>query len=217
MWRMQRVILALFFLSVALRPVQLNAAMTGGDFEIYADSFSVITANEVTSTSFGLSGSSGGLVMASSTGGTFELRGGFEAEEIGILTASVSASSVTLQALATGAVSTSSLVLTVSTDSETGYTAAVSEDGNLRSGSNDIDDVTDGTVTAGSEEYGIRTTGNDGLLASDAAISGSVSVAAASGSVTNSSTTIQFRASMSSGTSSGSYSHSVVFTVTVNP
>lgn len=50
-------------------------------------------------------------------------------------------------------------------DVDNGYTVFVIDDGNLRSGVNDIDDVTDGSVTVGSEEYGGR--------ASDATLTGS--------------------------------------------
>ncbi len=53
----------------------------------------------------------------------------------------------------------------VTIDVDNGYTVSVLEDGNLRQGANDIDDVTDGSVTVGSEEYGGR--------ASDATLSGS--------------------------------------------
>ncbi len=44
----------------------------------------------------------------------------------------------------------------ITEDSDNGYTVQVAEDGNLRSGSDDVNDVSDGSVTAGSEEYGAR-------------------------------------------------------------
>lgn len=44
----------------------------------------------------------------------------------------------------------------VTADVDDGYTIQVFEDGNLRVGDNDINDVTDGTVTVGTEEYGGR-------------------------------------------------------------
>jgi len=43
---------------------------------------------------------------------------------------------------------------TISTNAANGYVAQIQDDGNLRSGSNDINDVSDGTVNAGVEEYG---------------------------------------------------------------
>jgi hypothetical protein len=215
---MDKVILFLYSLFFIFPGVTF-AAMTSTDYEIYSDSFSVGGASEVTGTTYNLSGLSGELAISTSTDavGTYVLRGGFEASEKGILSASLDNLTIALGTLSASAVSTASTTLTVSTDSETGYSASITEDGNLRSGLNDIDDVGDGAVTAGSEEYGVRTSGSDGLLASDTAISGQLSFASAGGAVTNRQTTIVFRASMSALTASGSYTHAGTVTVTVNP
>ncbi len=52
----------------------------------------------------------------------------------------------------------------VSTDVTNGYVVQIQEDGDLRNGSEAIDDVSDGSVTSGSEEYGGRS--SDTSLAS---------------------------------------------------
>jgi hypothetical protein len=195
----------------------LSAAMTGGSFTIFADTFSFTGPVSTTGDTFVLTGTGGEVGATSTSGGSFVLNGGFQAMDQGILSYSVSPSSVSLSSITNTSVSSADTVITVSADSDSGYSVVATEDGNLRSGSDDMNDVTDGSVTAGSEEYGIRTSGGDGVLSSDTAISGSLTVASAAGRSVSRATTVSFRASAGSGTVLGSYSHIVTFTVTVNP
>lgn len=195
----------------------LDTAMTGSGVEIYADSFTFVQGDAVTGDTANLTGTGGELSPTTTSGNTAELRGGFQAAERGILSYSLSAAAISIGPITTREVRSGGLVVSVSTDSETGYTLSMSEDGNIRSGSNDINDVIDGSVTAGSEEYGVRTSGSDGLLSSDTGISGSLLTASADGRVTSRETTILFSASASNNTVVGQYSHEVTFTVTVNP
>ena len=58
--------------------------------------------------------------------------------------------------LSTVSVSTTAFGWEVTNISQNGHTIYVFDDGNLRSGSNDIDDVTDGAIIGASEEYGAR-------------------------------------------------------------
>lgn len=197
----------------------LTTAMTGGVFELYADSFSFTSVDEATGQGFSVFSSGGGVVPTSTSGGVVDLRGGFQAAEKGILSLSLDTNSVAFGDLSAGKVSSGRITLTASTDSETGYTISISEDGNLRaiSGASDINDVADGEVTAGQEEYGIRVSGQDALVSGDRAISGSVDIASFSGMITSRSTGVEFRASRGSQTAEGSYSHRVTFTLTANP
>lgn len=211
-------LLSLFCLIIfALSVAQANAVMTGGSYEIYADSIGVTGLQEASSSEYSISASVGEAAASSTSGGTYELRGGFQALDKGLLSFSLDKSSVSLGTIRQSGVSSDSVVATVDTDANTGYTLAVTESGNLQSGSNDINDVGDGSVTAGSEEYGIRTSGGSGILTSDTAISGSTVAASASGVVHNDQTTITFRASVGQSSKAGSYSQTVTFTVTVNP
>jgi hypothetical protein len=77
----------------------------------------------------------------------------------------VSSTSIALGTLSTSSISTAVVAFDVTVANDSGYTVQVFDDGNLRAGSSDIDDVTDGSVTAGSEEYGARS--------SDVSLSGS--------------------------------------------
>jgi hypothetical protein len=128
----------------------------------------------------------------------------------------------TTAALGTVNVSTGSTSLTgtrVTSDSANGYTVYVSDDGNLRTGAADIDDVLDGTVTAGEEEYGWRvfgtsatSTGSDlAFLTSTIAIQATSSVA-----LTEQRVGLVYKASVSSTTEGGSFSHVVYYTLTAN-
>jgi hypothetical protein len=207
-----------FILSFGLIvPFALHAAMSGGDFEIYADSIGFLDSSDVAGGDFSLYGS-GSFEYATSSGGVYTLRGGFQAEEKGILQFSLSDGSVSLGSVTTTVVSSVVVTTTISTDSETGYTLYISDDGNLRSGGNDIDDVLDGAVDAGSEEYGFITSGSDALILSDTAITVSPTmIASTGGGVTNRQTEVEFRASAAPSTVEATYGHNVTFSVTVNP
>lgn len=65
-------------------------------------------------------------------------------------------SSISLGTITNSAVQTAIIGFDTTADLSSGYTLQIKEDGALRSGAYDIDDVADGTVTAASEEYGAR-------------------------------------------------------------
>jgi hypothetical protein len=194
----------------------MYATMSGDNIEIYSDSFSFVPGGEESGGTITLTGT-GGNIATSTSGGGVQVRSGVQAQEKGVLTFSLSTSALSIGTLSTTNVAVSYVTTTISTDSETGYSLSVSEDGNLRSGANDIDDVGDGAVTAGSEEYGIETSGADGLLSTDTAINNSVLIASANGRITARETAVIFHTAISSATPDGTYSHTVTFTSTVNP
>ena len=73
------------------------------------------------------------------------------------------AATVSLGTLSDTLVTTGIIAWEVNSDVDDGYDVFVLDDGNLRSGANTITDVADGTVTAGSSEYGARS--SDSTLA----------------------------------------------------
>lgn len=130
-----------------------------------------------------------------------------------ILSLTISDNTMDLGLVTTATVKTDQHTITVSSSAINGYTCSVVEDGNLRDNGNDINDVADNTVTAGSEEYGITTSGSDGLLGNDQAISEiSLDVACNAGPVTESATTIIYKTAVSSSTLTRHYSHVVTYT-----
>ncbi len=102
----------------------------------------------------------------------------------------------------------------VTVDTDDGYTVYVLEDGNLRDGANDIDDVVDGAVTLGSEEYGARS--SDQTLAgstfdtADTAFTGSFQEVGTKGSLSYKSRDfLTLKATVAAGTPEGDYSHTI--------
>ena len=130
----------------------------------------------------------------------------------------LSGSSADLGALSTSSVKTAVTRMEVTTNARSGYTASISEDGELRSsGGASINEVTDGAVTVGSEEYGIETTGDEAQGTNDFVItSGNTAVASSSGFATESRTAVIYKASIDLSTPSGSYSQIVTYLVTAN-
>jgi len=121
-------------------------------------------------------------------------------------------SAAALSTLSSSAVSTAIVGMDVTAEVDGGYTVQIEDDGNLRDGANDINDVADGAVTAGSEEYG--------GLSSDTSLAGSTfdtqdtaftqsfqEIATRSGASFESRDFVTLKASISPSTPNGSYAH----------
>lgn len=108
----------------------------------------------------------------------------------------------------------------VRSNASNGYTVYVNDDGNLRyTSSTYILDVSDGTVTIGSEEYGGRVFGSMATgTGSDFAFTTTTRVIQSSSStaVFEERVGLVYKASISPITPAGSYSHIVTYTITPN-
>ncbi|MBT4942315.1 MAG: hypothetical protein HON29_04720 [Candidatus Magasanikbacteria bacterium] len=196
--------------------LQLQSAMDGGDYVLYADDVGLITSGPGTGGSFELFSSAGDFGGQNIEGGAVMLRGGFEAMTRGTVALSLSSTTLALGELSSASVATGSIVATIT--SEEGYDMSIAEDGDLRDGAKTIDDVADGAVTAGSEEYGIKATDGDGVLSQDTAITNNLVVASNVGYVRDKETTVTFSASIDpTQTQQGSYAHTVTLTLTAKP
>ncbi len=127
----------------------------------------------------------------------------------------------TFGSLSVLAVSTTTFGWEVTSISQNGHTVFVYDDGNLRSGASDIDDVTDGTVTVGAEEYGARS--SDATLSTstfdtqDTAITtSSQAVGTESSRAYNARQFLTLKASITPSTVSGTYTNSTVVIATGN-
>lgn len=128
------------------------------------------------------------------------------------MTFTISGNSIDFGTLTTSAVFSGSITITTTTNAVDGYVTTIYETENLKTGAgSDIDDVGDGTVTAGSEEYGVRTSGAAGQMnAADTAVTTSPQTVALYNSwINGSAVTITFKAAISSLTSAGAYTHNV--------
>lgn len=109
----------------------------------------------------------------------------------------------------------------VTTNASSGYTVYVTSDGKLRASvSTFIADVADGAVTIGSEEYGGRVSGSFATVTStsaDFAITTSTfAIQTATTTAMNQRVGLVYKASIGNGTPAGSYSQEVFYTVTAN-
>ena len=184
--------------------------MTSGQYTIYADSIDTGGVYSQ-SASYGLKDTVGEIGVGIKTGGTYEMRGGFQYMEQSSLSMSVDNTSIDLGTLSTSNVSQATANVTINTDSESGYTLAVAS----VTGSS-LTPVTDGAVTAGVEEYGITTAGPDRLIANDVAITNGLFLASSSTPVTNSQTALVFKASIGGSSQAGDYNQNVVLTASTN-
>ncbi|MEK7648988.1 MAG: hypothetical protein AAB400_03685 [Patescibacteria group bacterium] len=151
----------------------------------------------------------------------YSLGGGYQAmTDIPTLSVTLSASSISFGTLSTASVTTATptVDVTVTTNAVGGYSATIIADGAFRSAGGNFGDVTDGTVTAGQNEYGVRTSGTDGQFNdTDTCIpyTGSgcsttpKTVATNSSWVSSKTTTLSFKASPSGTTAAGNYSQSI--------
>ncbi len=195
------------------------AAMTGGSYEIIADSFQFSGSEQIiTGGDFALTDTGGEFFATTTQAGTYELVAGFQsAEKDASLSLFLNANAISFGELSLGSVTAENITASVSSADE-GYVLLLTEDGNLRTVTgNTIDDVSDGEVSSGSEEYGIKTIGGHGVLATDTPIQGTVTVANFSGSSESIDTIIQFRAAIGSQSLQGSYSHTVTFSLVEQP
>ena len=209
---------------ISLVVFPLNAgsvSMTSENYQLQVDTVDV-GGDLVNSTNYQVSGSFGeapGVHDTQSTSTNYIVESGFQAAASGVaLSATLSTNSVSLSSLSASVVNSANQTLTITTNSPTGYTTTIIEDGNLRSGSDDINDVTDGSVTLGSEEYGISTSGAAGQYNStDTTITGVAKTIATTSTIAISEqTVVTYKAAISGTTVAGSYSHTVTFTTTAN-
>ncbi|TAL49870.1 hypothetical protein EPN81_04400 [Patescibacteria group bacterium] len=120
-------------------------------------------------------------------------------------------SSVAFGELSTSSVVTAIVAFEVTAANDNGYVVQVIDDGNLRSGGNEVNDVADGSVTNATEEYGARS--SDTSISSstfdtaDTAVSTTfVDVATESAAISESRNFITLKVAIDEGTPEGSYS-----------
>jgi len=202
---------------------QIASSMSSENYSIFADTINY-GGNRSTDSGFIIFdsiGESGIFDTPTSTSSNYALSAGFESMGLAnFISASTSPGSVDIGGLSPTAVSSGNLTLQVSTNATFGYATTIVADGNFKKTGEPatfIPAVTDGAVTAGALEYGIRTSGADGAFNSaDQGLSTSAqTVASRSDWVSFSQTTITFKVSVSNSTAYyGSYTQNVTITTT---
>lgn len=200
-------IISLLALSI---PGQIICSMSSTNYFIYADSIETGGGLSVGG-AYSLEDTAGESPAGFINSTVYEIRSGYQHMERGYLSFIISNNSLNLGTLSTGAVNSASTTLTVGTDSVTGYTMSIfSISGSMIAG------VLDGTVTAGSEEYGFSAVGSESQVTGDVAPAVSAIISSTSSPIFSSVTDMMFKASMSGTTVSGNYSQSLVLIASAN-
>lgn len=174
-----------------------------------------------TSTNYILQGATADESAEQSTSTSYRVHSGFEAVyEEPVLTLELSSTSLTLSpsTLTDAAVSSASLTATVSTNADFGYSLTLTETSEFQNANSDnIDDVADGTVTAGDEEFGVSVSGSDASFGDDQGLS-TTPLELASRTIwgNDRDTTVTFEASIDAGTAEGDYTGLYTFIATSN-
>lgn len=195
------------------RPAVSEALMNSANFINWMDSLNFGGEETSSSASYKLQDTLGeigtGPISSTNYGGLIGFR---QVESDPKMTFSISKNSIDFGILTVGTVYSDSYTVTTTTNAVDGYQTTIYEDGNFRTvlGS-DIDDVLDGDVTAGSEEYGIRTSGAEGQMnGADTAITGTPqAVASYSSWINGSAVTVTHKVSVSLTSAAGHYEHVV--------
>lgn len=203
-------------LSLVFAP-EVHAEMSSTNYRLYGDSIGSV-GGRGTSTNYLLEGTGEDSPAGEGSSTNYVLLAGFQSlAEHPTFSFSVSDSSVALGTLLVASVASQSYTATSSTNAPFGYTTTIYEDDDLRVGAATIDDVADGSVTAGVEEYGITVSGTDAAFGTDQAITSSgLVVASRSNWINGSVTTVTHKAAISASSVAGAYSQTVTYMSTGN-
>lgn len=185
--------------------------MSSTNYTIFADSIDaggVLSTGGVYSLEDTIGESPAGGSASSSV---YEVLAGYQAMDWSVLVLDVDTNTINLGTLSTSAVATSSATLTVTVDATSGYVLSV---GSVSGTS--LTAVSDGTVTAGAEEYGLAASGIDAAFADDRAITAGLNISSSSTLVTYAQTVVTFKAAISSASAAASLSQSITFSASTS-
>lgn len=159
----------------------------------------------------------GDIGTGNSQSANYRLRAGYLANsQDATLIFSVSTTSLSLGTITPSGVRSAAHTMTVTTDLTRGYVIIAQADHTLQSGANTIPFVADGTVTAGSAEYGARFSGGLGSHpAGDIGLPALTTVTSYNDNVgSGDTTTATYKASASPATPPGTYSSTTTYIAT---
>lgn len=201
---------AIILLLALLLPQAIKGEMSSDNYKIYADNFNVGGVYS-TSASYAMFDSVGEWPASLPTSTSYEIRAGFQAAEIKELAMSISNSGLSLGDLDVSSVKSDSAIITVTSTSDSGYILSIGS-----AETSPIAAVSDGTVTAGSEEYGVAVSGTGAAFATDLSIIDGRILASSFVPINGNALTLTIKAARSSTTSYGSKSQSITLTLSAN-
>ena len=203
------------FIAVAslLLPAMASGEMTSTNYYIYADSIGLNGGDISTSTTYTLNDTANDSPGGQSTSTLYRINGGFQGMDLDeSLTLTISDTNLAFGTISASAVAMNSVTTTVSCNSITGYSLAISN----VSGTTPTA-VADGSVTAGVEEYGVAVTGDQAAFVDDRSVIGGRQIAFSDSAILSSVTVVSFKAAAASPSGSGSsYAHTVTITASAN-
>lgn len=204
------VFLSVFLLGFLAFPATSWGLMSSTNYTIFADS---VDSGGVLSTSgtYSLQDTAGESPVGTASSSAYEVIAGYQAMDWSVLTMDINTNTINLGTLVIDQVVTSSVVVTVTADADTGYVLSVASVSGTSLGS-----VNDGSVTPGSEEYGVAVSGPDAAFSNDQAIVAGLSLSSSSTPVVSAQTTLTFKATMGSASVAGGRSQSVTLTASTN-
>lgn len=219
----QLMVVSLIAIALFLLPATLEAFMTSTNYRLWADDLNE-AGGFATSTNYQVEYSSGQAAAGEANSSNYWLGAGFQStEEIPILRFQISKNYIAFGVLSTGFVYQDTVITTTTANGFFGYTTSLYQDGPLTTGSANISPVSDGSVTAGQEEYGIAVSGLDAVPVGDTAITNSLQTIAnhqgyfgSAAYPENRTTSVTFKLSSSPTTAAGDYSQNVYFIATGN-
>lgn len=191
-------------------PATSWGVMSSTNYTIFADS---IDSGGALSTGgvYSLQDTAGESPVGSSTSSIYEVIGGYQAMDWAILAISIDTATINLGTLSVSAVAAASAVVSVTADASDGYVLSVAS----VSGTS-LTAVSDGTVSAGTEEYGVAVSGLDASFGDDRSIIAGRNLSSSSTPVDGAQTTLTFKAAMSASSVAGARSQSVILTASTN-
>ena len=210
---MYRILLSILILSLFYFPQNVGAVMTSTNYTIFADDFN--SGLVFSSTTYRLEGTAGESPVGDMSSSTYQIVGGYNAMGRTNLTLSISDDSLNLGTLASTQINSASTDIIVTTDENSGYTLSISDVNWTQSS---LPDVVGGSVDIGVEEYGFSISGGDvnvALIGQDNVVAAATLMSSTT-AVTNSVSTVTFKASIGGSTISGSRSQSITISVSNN-
>ena len=191
-------------------PCPAFSEMSSTNYQIYADTMqSGGTLSE--SGVYALQDTVGESASDFTTSSIYEIRAGYQYMERGYVSLDLSATSLNLGVLSTSSISSAATTATVGTDSESGYALSITGVSGTM-----ITAVSDGVVTAGSEEYGFSANGPESAISGDAAVAASTLIASSASAIDPSAIVLTFKASQSPSSAAGTYSQAVTLAAVAN-
>lgn len=198
-------LIAIFISILLLFPAGAFGDMTSTNYTIYSDAIGVSGGDFSSSTTYTLTDTFGETPVAYSSSTNYIVNAGYQATTRGSLTLVISTSSLALGILSTTAVNSATTTVSITTDG--GYNLSISSVSGIMPAA-----VVDGSVTAGSEEYGLSATGSDAAFSGDAAVINGLVLASTSTAVTNDATVLVFKAAATTSSIASTYSQTIGLT-----